>query len=241
MESAQAPAAAAIADNLEQIRTRINDAAERAGRGPQDVTLVAVSKTHPLDVIEAAYAAGQRDFGENRLGELWTKVEAARARGLNDIRWHFVGTIQSRKTKQAIGPLALLHAVDRVKIAKRLSRDATEAGCVMRVLLEVNVSGDTEKHGFPPDQVAAALPVAAELEGVSVRGLMAMAARGTSPEEARKDFAKLHRLRDQLRADCPASIVLDDLSMGMSNDFEVAIEEGATIVRVGSALFAGIV
>ena len=139
-----------IAANLAAVRARMAAAATRGRAPPDEVLLVAVSKTHPLAAIEAAYAAGQRDFGENRLPELWEKVDLARARGLDGIRWHFIGTIQSRKTKQAIGPIQLIHSVDRAKIANRLSRDAMEAGCVMEVLLEANVSGEASKHGFTP-------------------------------------------------------------------------------------------
>jgi pyridoxal phosphate enzyme (YggS family) len=140
------------------------------------VRLVAVSKTYPLADIAAALAAGQHDFGENRLEELWLKAAAANAEGLDAIRWHMIGTIQSRKTGDAVGPLTLIHAVDRAKIARRLSRDAQTAGCVLDVLLEVNVSGEASKHGFTPAEVTS--ESAAELlalPGIRVRGLMTMA------------------------------------------------------------------
>ncbi|GIV78305.1 MAG: YggS family pyridoxal phosphate enzyme [Litorilinea sp.] len=225
-----------IAANLAQVRQRMVAAARRAGRDPAEVTLVAVSKTHPLEAIQAAWAAGQRDFGENRLEELWEKVEAARDAGLSDIRWHLIGTIQSRKTRQAVGPFVLIHSVDRVKIARRLSRDALEAGQVLDVLLEVNVSGEETKHGFAPDELLAEAPGMLQLPGIRIRGLMTMAPLVDDPEEARPVFRGLRELRDQLRARCPEGDWYH-LSMGMTNDFEVAIEEGATLVRVGSAIF----
>jgi PLP dependent protein len=224
-----------IAANLESVRRRIVAAATRAGRDPRDVLLVAVSKTHPMPMIEAAVAAGQRDFGENRLEELWPKVEAAQAADL-DVTWHFIGTIQSRKTEAAIGPWALIHSVDRAKIAQRLSRDAVHAGQVLRVLLEVNVSGEESKHGFAPAELLAAAPELAVLPGIRIEGLMTMAPLVDDSEAARPVFRALRELRDELSVRCP-QIEWRHLSMGMTNDFEVAIEEGATIVRVGSAIF----
>jgi pyridoxal phosphate enzyme (YggS family) len=210
-------------------------AAIRAGREPADVLLVAVSKTHPLTAIAAAAAVGQRDFGENRLEELWPKVEAAKAAGL-DVAWHFIGTIQSRKTGDAIGPWALIHSVDRVKIAGRLSRDAVAAGQVAPVLLEVNVSGEAAKHGFAPAELLGAAGELAALPGIRIQGLMTMAPLADDPEATRPVFRALRELRDELSVRCPQA-EWRHLSMGMTNDFEVAIEEGATIVRVGSAIF----
>ncbi len=225
-----------IAANLAAVRARMAAAATRAGRPPDEVLLVAISKTHPLAAIEAAYAAGQRDFGENRLPELWEKVDLARARGLDGIRWHFIGTIQSRKTKQAIGPIQLIHSVDRAKIANRLSRDAMEAGCVMEVLLEANVSGEASKHGFTPTQIADELPALLALSGIRVQGLMTMAPYVADEALLRTIFRDLRRLRNELNEQAPTAS-LHELSMGMTNDFEVAIEEGATMVRIGSAIF----
>ncbi len=225
-----------IAANLAAVRARMAAAATRAGRSPDEVLLVAVSKTHPLAAIEAAYAAGQRDFGENRLPELWEKVDLARARGLDGIRWHFIGTIQSRKTKQAIGPIQLIHSVDRAKIANRLSRDAIEAGCVMEVLLEANVSGEASKHGFTPTQLADELPALLALSGIRVQGLMTMAPYVADEALLRTIFRDLRRLRNELNEQ-QLTAPLQELSMGMTNDFEVAIEEGATMVRIGSAIF----
>lgn len=225
-----------IADNLRAVRARITAAANRVGRQPSDVRLVAVSKTYPLADIEAALMAGQRDFGENRLEELWPKIEAARQRGLDAISWHMIGTIQSRKSSDAVGPFALIHSIDRVKIAQRLSRDAMAAGCVMNVLLEVNVSGEASKHGFAPDDLLVTAGELLALPGICIGGLMTMAPFEAEPEETRPVFRALRHLRDELAARYPQGD-WRALSMGMTNDFEVAIEEGATIVRIGSALF----
>jgi pyridoxal phosphate enzyme (YggS family) len=210
-------------------------AAQRADRDPNDVLLVAVSKTHPLAAVVAAVAAGQRHFGENRLEELWPKVQAAQAAGL-DVIWHLIGPIQSRKSSDAVGPWGLIHSVDRAKIAQRLSRDAQAAGQVLPVLLEVNVSGEVSKHGFAPQELLGLAAELAVLPGIRLQGLMTMAPLVDDPEAARPVFRALCQLRDQLAVACPQAD-WRHLSMGMTNDFEVAIEEGATIIRVGSAIF----
>lgn len=233
MESVQP---AVIAANLEVVRQRIEAAAQRAGRAGSPVTLVAVSKTQPFEAIAAAYAAGQRDFGENRVEELWPKVRKAEQQGLHDIRWHLIGTIQSRKSADAIGPFALIHSVDRLKLANRLERDAVAAGQVMNVLLEVNVSGEASKHGFAPQELLAAIPQFLSYSAIRVHGLMTMAPFVEDAEETRPVFRRLRELRDRIMLENPG-VIWPELSMGMTNDFEVAVEEGATLVRVGSAIF----
>jgi len=225
-----------IVANLAAIRQRMSDAALRVGRAPEDVMLVAVSKTKPMWMIEAALAAGQMNFGENRLEEARQKVKYAEENGLETIRWHFIGTVQSRKSGQAVGPFVLLHSVDRMKLARRLSRDAEAAGCVLSVLLEVNISGEESKHGFHPDEVRTNADELATLPGVRVEGLMTMAPFVSDETVIRSVFRSLRELRDELARTAPA-INWRHLSMGMTNDFEIAIEEGATIVRIGSAIF----
>lgn len=228
--------AAAITQNLNDIRQRIADAARRSGRTPENVTLVAVSKTHPFDAIQAAIAAGQHDFGENRFEELWPKIVSAEdAKLTQQIRWHFIGQVQGRKTDQVIGPIALVHSVDRAKIAQRISSDAQKASTIVPILLEVNISGEASKHGFAPDEVRAAWTEIAHMPGIQVRGLMTMAPIVPDSEETRSIFRGLRALRDELSALHRAE--LPYLSMGMTNDFEVAIEEGATHVRIGTAIF----
>jgi pyridoxal phosphate enzyme (YggS family) len=236
--SAHTADATAIAANLAHVHARMAAAATHASRNPADVTLVAVSKTHPLAAIAVAATAGQRDFGENRLEELWEKVESAHAQGITGLRWHMIGPIQSRKSNQAIGPFgpfALIHAVDRTKIAQRLSRDAEATSCVLSVLLEVNVSGESTKHGFAPDDLRKEIVTLAKLPALRIEGLMTMAPLVNDPETVRPVFRDLRLLRDQLAQ--ATGLPLPQLSMGMSGDFEVAIEEGATLVRVGSAIF----
>ena len=225
-----------VASALQDVQARIEAACARAGRASGSVTLVAVSKTQPFALMEAAYIAGQRDFGENRLDELWSKVEAAQGRGFDEIRWHLIGPIQSRKTRQAVGPFTLIHALDRVKIARRLSRDAVAAGKVLDVLLEVNISGEASKHGFAPDELCAAAATLGALPGLHMAGLMTMAPLVDDAELARPVFRGLRELRDELAQRYP-EMDWRHLSMGMTNDFEVAVEEGATIVRIGSAIF----
>jgi pyridoxal phosphate enzyme (YggS family) len=227
---------ATIEANLMAVHSRIAAAAGRVGRDPDDVQLVAVSKTQPWDAVEAAYGAGQRDFGENRVEELWVKVAEAERRGLAGIRWHLIGTIQSRKAALAIGPFVLIHSVDRLKVAGRLSREAEAKGRVMDVLLEVNVSGEASKHGFAPDELSAQVNELASLPGIRVLGFMTMAPFVEQAEAARPFFRGLRHLRNRVTAANP-SLGWQELSMGMTNDFEVAVEEGATLVRVGSAIF----
>ena len=216
-------------------------AARRVQRSPDEITLVAVSKTMPLALIAEAAQAGQVDFGENRLEELSEKVDAAAEARLGTIRWHAIGTIQSRKTKLALGPIALIHAVDRPKIAQRLSRQAAEVGRTPAVLLEVNVSGEASKHGFSPASLMAALPELLQLPALRYCGLMTMAPFVADPEEARPFFRDLRCLMEDIRRAYPSAehpqATWAHLSMGMTADFEVAIEEGATIVRVGTAIF----
>lgn len=231
-----------IANRLQEIHQRIAAAAERAGRDPAQVKLVAVSKTHPIPAIGEALAAGQVDFGENRLEELAEKVAQAAQLGFGDrLLWHIIGTIQSRKSGDAVAlwhaaPCALIHSVDTLKLARRLSRDAAQAGIVLSILLEVNVSGEESKHGLSPAEVRQSLAEIAALPGIDLQGLMTMAPLEVAAEATRPVFRALRRLRDELQASHP-QIALPHLSMGMTNDFEVAIEEGATLVRIGSAIF----
>ena len=239
-----------IAQNLRQVKTRMAQAARRAQRAPDEITLVAVSKTKPLSLIAEAAAAGQVDFGENRLEELCQKADAAAQSGLNGIRWHAIGTIQSRKAKLALraaaaqpasGRLCLIHAVDRPKIAQRLSRLAAQNNLSLDVLLEVNVSGELSKHGFPPASLPNTLPSLLDLPALRYCGLMTMAPFVPDAEQVRPCFRQLRRLLNDLRHNFPPDqnpqATWQHLSMGMTNDFEVAIEEGATIVRVGTAIF----
>lgn len=226
-----------IADNVARVRQVIADAAGRSGRRAEDVTLVAVSKYVGLAEIEALLAAGCYDLGESRPQDLWHKAEQLRDR---PVRWHMIGHLQRNKTRRTLPLVTLLHAGDSWRLLEAASQSMPPSGRTLEVLIEVNVSGDATKTGLGPEEVEPLLPQIARLPQLHVGGLMAMASWGGTLDEARGDFVRLRTLRDRLAARCPPEISLTQLSMGMSGDFEVAIEEGATLVRVGSALFEGV-
>lgn len=208
-------------------------AAERSGRSAAEVRIVAVSKGHPLAAVRAALEAGISDLGENRVGEFTDK--AARLGDEASVRWHFIGHIQSRKTGPVAQAADLVHSVDRLKLAGRLSRDAEQAGRVLPVLVQVNTSGEDSKGGFAPAEAEDALADLLELPGLDVRGLMTMAPFTTDEAVLRSTFRRLRELNERLGTS-PAYRGTE-LSMGMSNDFEIAVEEGSTLIRVGTALF----
>jgi hypothetical protein len=219
-----------VADRLDAVRARIASAAARAGRDPAEVTLVAVTKGVEPDAIARAVGAGARDLGENRVQELLAKQEAVRG---ETIRWHMIGALQRNKAARVGGHVALVHSVDSDLLARAIADAASRAGRVQDVLVEVNTSGEATKHGVEPDRAAPLAAAVASMDGVRLRGFMTMAAAG-DPGRARASFRALRAIRDRVARDVPGS---NELSMGMSDDFEVAIEEGATIVRVGTAIF----
>lgn len=226
-----------LADNLRVVQDRINQAAVRADRSPDDITLIAVTKYVDAEITRDLVAAGCQDLGENRPQAFWQKAEA-----LSDlpIRWHFIGHLQRNKLRRTMPYVSLLHAADSVRLAEAIQRTCGELnGPPAEVLMEVNVSGDASKHGLPPDACEAFLELAATLEHVRVRGLMCMAGRTTGSQGARRDFETLRDLRDKLQRQFP-EMDLSQLSMGMSGDFELAVAAGATLVRVGSLLFDGL-
>ncbi|MDH7485453.1 MAG: YggS family pyridoxal phosphate-dependent enzyme [Anaerolineae bacterium] len=223
---------AEIEANLQSVRERIAAAAGRAGRDAAEIMLVAVTKTQPVEVIRAAYELGLRDFGENRVEEAESKFH----RLPEDIRWHMVGHVQSRKAAQAVRPYVLVHSVDSLKLARRLDRFAAEAGRRLPILLEVNVSGEASKYGLRPEEVAATVEAMRGFAHLQLQGLMTMAPIVPDPEDARPVFAALRELRGRLAVRFP-DLDRQHLSMGMSDDFEVAVEEGATILRIGRAIF----
>ena len=225
-----------IAENVAEIRARIARAAERSGRTPDRIALVAVTKYVLAELIRPVAAAGCCELGESRPQQLWEKAEL-----LADlpVRWHLIGHLQRNKVRRTLPLTVLIHSVDSRRLLAAIDQEAGDAGPV-RVLLEVNVSGESAKFGFQPDEIEPLLAELPNFANVSVRGLMCMAGLEGRPDDARREFAALRQLRDRLRPSCPKGVVLDELSMGMSGDFEAAIEEGATIVRVGSALFKGI-
>lgn len=221
-----------IATQLESIRARIAAAEARAGRAPGSATLLAVSKTFPAQDVAEAYAAGQRLFGENRLQEAMEKMPALPA----DCSWHLIGPLQRNKVRKALEQgLSLIQAVDSLKLAQAISRIAGELGKTADILLEVNIDGEASKHGFAPQELRELWAELTALPHLRIDGLMCIPAPVEQAEAARPAFAALRHLAEELRARGP--LPLPTLSMGMSHDFEIAIEEGATLVRVGSAIF----
>jgi pyridoxal phosphate enzyme (YggS family) len=224
---------AGIAGRLAGIRQRIDAAARSAGRDPSSIRLVAVSKTFPMEAIREAYAAGQRDFGENRVQEVLQKITSGTDL---EIRWHLLGHLQTNKARKAPA-FAAIHSVDTVELLQKIDAAAAEAGRTPEVLIQVDLAGEATKFGAPPEDVPRLFEAAGSCRAARVAGLMTLPPVPESPEDARPWFARLRGLRDAwLAAGVPASMLVE-LSMGMSADFEVAIQEGSTIVRVGTAIF----
>lgn len=219
--------AAEIADRVASVRGRIEQAAARAGRSPGDVVLVAVSKTFGIDAIRDALAAGVSDLGENRAQELRQKAAVVGA------RWHFVGPLQTNKVRHVVGVVAVVHSVDRPGLGEAIGRRARSIGVTQDVLIEVNLAGEATKHGVESQSAVALARTIDAIEGVRVTGLMAIPP-AVPADRARAYFTQLAELRDEVTAWVPRAI---ELSMGMSHDFEAAVEEGATMVRVGEAIF----
>ena len=223
-----------IADRLAGIRGRIETAARLAGRDPSSVLLVAVSKTFPVEAVRDAYAAGQRDFGENRVQEGLQKLSTSTDL---DIRWHLLGHLQTNKARKAAASFATIHSVDSVELLQKLDAAAIEAGRTPNLLIQVDLASEATKFGVAPDDVPRMFEAAAGCRAARITGLMTLPPVAESPEDARPWFRRLRDLRDQWLATGVPAAMLRELSMGMSGDFEVAIQEGATIVRVGTAIF----
>jgi pyridoxal phosphate enzyme (YggS family) len=221
-----------VAENVQAVRERVEAACRRARRPPDDVVIVAVSKTFPATLVAEACRAGLTDIGENRVQEAAAKIPQVAALGVHP-RWHLVGHLQTNKVKTALGLFDIIHSVDSLRLAEAISRQAEQAALRQEgsvpVLLEVNVGREASKFGLAPEEVGRAVEQIARLPGLVVQGLMTVAPLSADPEEARPVFRELCRLRDELG--------LHHLSMGMTDDFEVAIEEGATMVRIGRAIF----
>jgi pyridoxal phosphate enzyme (YggS family) len=229
-----------LSERLRSVRERIVAACARAGRSPDGVTLVAVTKTVPPAVAAVAAELGVVDLGENRPQELWRKAAILPA----TVRWHLIGHLQRNKVERTLWQAEWIHSVDSARLLEALEAEAARQGPRLHrgvsVLLEVNASREANKHGFAPEAVAALAEAINNLHNVRVHGLMTMAAYDDDPEKSRPTFALLRELRNRLRGGVAPAHPLDHLSMGMSNDFEVAIEEGATLVRLGTVLFEGL-
>ncbi len=224
----------AIPDRLADVRARIARAAGRAGRDPSTIRLVAVSKTFSADHVSAAASAGQVDFGENKVQEGLAKMDVLAGR---PIRWHLIGHLQTNKAKKAGARFDVVQSVDSVALIEKISEGAVQAGRVVDVLVQVDLAGETTKFGATEGEVLAIVNAGQRAAGVKVIGLMLIPPAVDDPEDARRYFAQLRDVRNRLVAQGVPREMLNELSMGMSHDFEVAVEEGATIVRVGSAIF----
>jgi pyridoxal phosphate enzyme (YggS family) len=223
-----------IASNIAIVRERIAAAARAAGRAPDEVRLLAVSKTFSADHVRAAYAAGQRDFGENKVQEgLQKRDETAEL----EISWHLIGHLQSNKVKKAAPAFAAIHAIDSVDLLRRVDQAAGEQGAAPEIYIQVDLAGETTKFGAPEADVPGIARAAVECRAARLKGLMLLPPWFDDPEQARPYFRRLRDLRDRLVVDGIDRSHLRELSMGMSHDFEVAIQEGATLVRVGTAIF----
>jgi pyridoxal phosphate enzyme (YggS family) len=220
-----------IADNLRAVRAAIAESERKSGRLAGAVELVAVTKTHPVEVIREAFEAGQILFGENRVQEAKAKIPCLPAK----LRWHLIGHLQSNKIRQALPLFEIFHGVDSVELLEDIQRIAGELGLFPRVFLQVNVAGESSKFGFPPQRVLAQVERIVGADRVQIEGLMTIPPMAANPEDSRKYFVELRDLRDRLEKEYRFS--LPHLSMGMSADYRVAIEEGATLVRVGTAIF----
>jgi PLP dependent protein len=226
-----------ISENIAAIRARIDEAARRSGRSSRDILLMAVSKTHEPERIREAYNAGQRLFGENRVQEFGGKFEALR--DLTAAEWHMIGHLQSNKSAKTVELFGAVDSVDSLKLAERLNSAARGIGKTIDVLIETNVGGEASKSGLAPESpdIEDLLSAAPQLEALTFRGLMTVPPFTDDPEGSRKYFRRLRELRDSIAGRRLPAVSMDQLSMGMSHDFEVAIEEGSTCVRVGTAIF----
>jgi len=226
-----------IADNVSALRARIASAAARAGRDPNEITLMAVTKTHGEELIREAYEAGIRIFGENRVQELAGKLEGIR--GLPDAEWHMIGHLQTNKAAKAAELFGAIDSIDSLKLAQKLNAAAEELGRRLAVLIEINVGGESAKSGLLPDsgELQELLQATSELRALQFRGLMTIPPFTDDPAQARPYFRRLRELRDKVATQSIPAVSMDVLSMGMSHDFEVAIAEGSTCVRVGTAIF----
>jgi pyridoxal phosphate enzyme (YggS family) len=225
-----------LADRLHLVEERISAACRRAGRVRSEVTLVAVTKSVTTEMAQQLLKLGIHDLGENRPQELWRKAAALKGA----LHWHLIGHLQRNKVEKTLPLVRMIHSVDSVRLLDALEAEAAKRGQPLDVLLECNVSGEASKHGFAVAEVCGLAAVLLALQHVHVRGLMTMAAFEANPENCRPTFAGLRRLGEKLGRQLAAPHDMTELSMGMSNDFEVAIEEGATIIRLGTVLFEGL-
>lgn len=222
-----------LSDNLHEVQENIRKACERSGRNPEDVTLIAVSKTKPVSDIEQIYAAGIREFGENKVQEMNDKQKVLPG----DINWHMIGHLQRNKVKYIVDNVAMIHSVDSVRLAEEISKEAVKKNVTVDILVEVNVAKEESKFGLYTEDVSQFVEQISKLPGINIKGLMTSAPFVDNPEDNRQYFKKLKDLSVDINAKNIDNVHMDFLSMGMTNDYVVAVEEGATHVRVGTAIF----
>ena len=222
-----------LSDNLHEVQENIRKACERSGRNPEDVTLIAVSKTKPVSDIEQIYAAGIREFGENKVQEMNDKQKVLPG----DINWHMIGHLQRNKVKYIVDNVAMIHSVDSVRLAEEISKEAVKKNVAVDMLVEVNVAKEESKFGLYTEDVSQFVEQISKLPGINIKGLMTSAPFVDNPEDNRQYFKKLKDLSVDINAKNIDNVHMDFLSMGMTNDYVVAVEEGATHVRVGTAIF----
>lgn len=226
-----------IKENIEEVKKRIQAACERSGRDASEVTLIAVSKTKPVSMILEAAAAGMQEFGENKPQELRDKLKELPGEQFPGLRFHMIGTLQANKIKYVVGKAVLIHSIDSVELAEAVSKEAIKRQVSCDILLEVNVAEEVSKHGFSPEGLLPAVEKIAALPGLRLRGLMTVAPYTENAEENRHYFRKMAQLLIDINSKNIDNVFMDTLSMGMTSDYEVAVEEGATMVRVGTGIF----
>lgn len=224
-----------VKENLSDVRERIANACKRVGRNPKDVTLIAVSKTKPVEMIQEAYEAGIVDFGENKVQELTEKYDFFHEQ--QDFKWHMIGHLQTNKIKYIIDKVSLIHSVDSYNLASKISEQAVKHNITADILIEVNVGMEDSKFGVSVAETSSLIEDISKLTNIRVRGLMTVAPYVEEPEDNRKIFKCLHDLSIDIKDKKLDNVTMDILSMGMTNDYEIAIEEGATMVRVGTGIF----
>ncbi len=222
-----------ISTNIAHIRHRIDAACSRSGRPSSSVQLIAVSKVKPAELVDAAYHAGQQLFGENYVQEFAEKVSEV----TTPVTWHFIGALQSNKVKYIRGKVAMIHSVDRLSLAREISKQWSKIDAPVAILIQVNIGDEESKSGCQPEQLETLVRAVAELPYLQVKGLMCLPPHDADPEQVRPYFQQLRLLAEQTAALGIPGVQMTELSMGMSGDFEVAVEEGATLVRVGTAIF----
>lgn len=219
--------------NLEEVQEKIQEACKRAGRDPKEVTLIAVSKTKPVEMLQTVYNCGTRDFGENKVQEMCGKMETLP----KDINWHMIGHLQTNKVKYIIGKTKLIHSVDSVHLAKEISKQAVKHNVSADILIEVNIAQEETKFGINVDETLKMVKEIAVMPNIKIKGLMTIAPYVTNPEDNRQYFRGIKQLAVDINNQNIDNVSMDTLSMGMTGDYEVAVEEGATLVRVGTGIF----